>query len=469
MIARSPGKKRTVIERASFKTLDLEPVWFETLEHIGYTEMTPIQQEALPLLLAGRDLVGHADTGTGKTAAFGLALLQNITPASQLPGALVLCPTRELADQIAAELRRLAWALPNTNVVTLCGGRPTYNDRVTLGHGVDVVVGTPGRVLAHLQSGDLDLSEVATVVLDESDRMLDMGFIEDVSEIVGYAPADRQTILMSATMSEDVQQISDRLLEDPAFVSVVKKDAAPDIEQFLWDAKSIGRLETLKRLLGKRDPDAAIIFCNERVTCDEVTEALERAGHSVRVMHGGLEQRERDDVLELFSNGSLRILVATNVAARGIDISELDAVINYELPYDAKSYVHRIGRTGRAGEHGIALTIVEGERHRDLETYDEALALAPRLDASELPTPGTPRPAVMRTIAIRGGRKDKLRPGDIVGALTKDVGLPGDVIGNINVKDRITFVAIEREHASKAHEGIKYGQIKGRKFGVFFL
>lgn len=439
------------------------------LDQVGYATMTPIQAEALPLLLQGRDLIGHADTGTGKTAAFGLALLQKISPASQLPGALVLAPTRELAEQIAVELRKLARALPNTNIVTLCGGRPTYNDRVALGHGVDVVVGTPGRVLAHLQGGDLDLSQVATVVLDESDRMLDMGFIEDVSEIVSYAPAERQTILMSATMSEDVRQISEQLLRDPALVSVVTKEAAPDIEQFLWDAKGIGRLETLLRLLGHRDPDAAIVFCNERTTCDEVTEALERAGHSVRVMHGGLEQRERDDVLELFSNGSIRILVATNVAARGIDISELDAVINYELPYDAKSYVHRIGRTGRAGEHGIALTIVEGERHRDLEIYDEALASAPRQDASTLPLPLTPRAADMRTIAIRGGRKDKLRPGDIVGALTGDVGLPGDAIGNITIKDRIAFVAVKRALARDAHQGLKHGQIKGKRFGVFYL
>ena len=431
--------------------------------------MTPIQAAALPLLLSGRDLVGHADTGTGKTAAFGLALLQHITPASQRPGALVLCPTRELADQVAAELRRLARALPNTNIITLCGGRPTHVDRTSLAHGVDVVVGTPGRVLAHLESEDLDLSEVTTVVLDEADRMVDMGFIEDVSAIMTYAPQTRQTILMSATMSEDVREVTDRLMRDPAFVSVVDEDSSPDIDQFIWDARGIGRTEALLRLLGHRDPDAAIVFCNERATCDEVTAALRSAGHSARAMHGGLEQRDRDDVLELFSNGSLRVLVATNVAARGIDISALDAVINYELPRDVKTFVHRIGRTGRAGEHGVALTILDGDHHRDLARYDEDLANAPAYAAAELPAPGPPRAASMRTIAIRGGRKDKLRPGDIVGALTGEVGLSGDVIGDITIKDRIAFVAIRREYASQAYKGIDRGQIKGRRFGVFYL
>ena len=329
-----------------------------------------------------------------------------------------------------------------------------------------MVVGTPGRVLAHLQQGRLDLSEVQVVVLDEADRMLDMGFIDDVTEIVEYTPGARQTIMMSATMSEDVRRVTHELMHDPALVSVVEQGSAPQIEQSLWDASSLGRVETLKRLLGARDPDAAIIFCNERITCDEVAAELAQASHSVRAMHGGMEQRERDDVLMLFSNGSLRLLVATNVAARGIDISALDAVINYELPHDPKSYVHRIGRTGRAGESGVALTIVEGER--DLEPYGE-LAHATRQDAAQLDRARAPRPAKMLTLIIRGGRKDKLRPGDIVGALTGDCGLSGDVIGDITILDRIAFVAIEREHAQDAYQGIKRGKIKGRNFGVLYL
>ena len=428
--------------------------------------MTPIQREALPLLLEGRDLIGHASTGMGKTVAFGLALLARITPARQLPGALVLCPTRELAEQVAEELRRLARALPNTRIITLCGGRPGRADRIALEHGADVVVGTPGRVLAHLEHERLDLSRVATVVLDEADRMVDMGFVDDVMHIVGYAPRARQTVMMSATLSDDVRHITDALMRDPVLVSVVQQSDSPDITQSVWDASSLGRLETLKRLLGHSDPDAAIVFCNERVTCDEVARELDRAGHSVRVMHGGLEQRERDDVLTLFSNGSLRVLVATNVAARGIDISALDAVINYELPHDPRTYVHRIGRTGRAGESGVALSIVDGARR--LKAYEGLADITPR-DAAELERPRAARPAAMRTLTIRGGRKDKLRPGDIVGALTRDVGVPGSAIGDITIKDRIAFVAIEREHSERAYRGLDRGKIKGRSFKVSYL
>ena len=457
------------MDRPPFKTLDLGPAWLEALDQIGYERMTPIQQRALPLLLQGRDLIGHADTGTGKTAAFGLALLQRITPAGELPGALVLCPTRELAEQVAGEIRRLARALPHTNVVTLCGGRPSHRDRAALEHGVDVVVGTPGRVLAHLKRGALDLSQVTTVVLDEADRMLDMGFVEDVTAIVGYAPQERQTVMMSATMSQDVRRFTDALLRDPALVSVVEQSEAPPITQSLWEVSSIGRLEALKRLLGARDQDQAIVFCNERVTCDEVTEALRRQGHSVRAMHGGLEQRERDDVLQMFSDKSVRVLVATDVAARGIDISALDTVINYELPHDPKSYVHRIGRTGRAGELGAAHTLVEAGRHRDLALYDEGLVAALKRDAAELDAAGAPRQAPMRTLAIRGGRKEKLRAGDIVGALTGEMRLEADVIGDITIKDRLAFVAIEREHAERAFHGLKQGKIKGRNFDVFWL
>ncbi len=452
-----------------FTELELGPEWFEMLDNIGYHEMTPIQAAALPHLLEGGDLVGHADTGTGKTAAFGLALLQGIEPASRRPGALVLSPTRELAEQIAEEIRRLAWALPNTNVITTCGGRPARGEQVALDNGVDVVVGTPGRVLDHLNTGYLNLTNLRTVVLDEADRMLDMGFIDDVEEILSHAPDDRQTILMSATIGEDLREVSRRIQHDPKYVSVVDDESAPDIEQLVYDAHALGRTESLRRILAHYDPVSAIIFCNERATCDKVAGELDGMGYSVQAMHGGLEQRQRDNALEMFSNGSIRFLVATNVAARGIDISNLDAVINYELPRDPASYVHRIGRTGRAGEEGLAITLVEGDRHRSLERYDESLESARKRDPNDLVERAQPRPARMQTVAIKGGRKDKLRPGDIVGAFTKDFGIPGDSIGNITVRDRISFVAVEQEYARQALDGVKNGTMKNRTFIAFFL
>ncbi|MGM0557068.1 MAG: ATP-dependent RNA helicase DbpA [Myxococcota bacterium] len=453
-----------------FSTLGLGDAWLENLDHLEYTQMTPIQAQALPSLLEGRDVLGHASTGTGKTAAFGLALLQKITPASDLPGSLVLCPTRELADQVAEELRRLAWALPNTNVMTICGGRPFGRQKKSLAHGVDVVVGTPGRVLDHLQKETLDVSEVRTLVLDEADRMLDMGFLDDVAEIISHVPADRQTIMMSATVPDEVRAVSNRFQRDAEFVSVVDDEASPDIEQLVYDIGELERIEALERVIGHHRPESAIIFCNQRATCNDVVVALRDVGHSAQSMHGGLDQRDRDGVLEMFANGSLRLMVATNVAARGIDIEALDAVINYELPRDPNAYVHRIGRTGRAGGAGVAISLVDGARDRDLEAFDERLEgrelqSAAALDAS----PEAPEPAAMKTVAIKGGRRDKLRPGDIVGALTGDVGIPNDTIGLITIRDNIAFVAIERRFAQTALDGIGRHGIKGRNFGAFFL
>ncbi|WP_222615420.1 ATP-dependent RNA helicase DbpA [Persicimonas caeni] len=458
-----------------FATLGLTQAWTDNLDHLDYTEMTPIQAAALPLLLESKDVIGHAYTGTGKTAAFGLALLQKITPASELPGALVLCPTRELAGQVATELRRLAWALPNTNVVTVCGGKPFHRQQHALEHGVDVVVGTPGRVLDHIRRETIDLSNVSTVVLDEADRMLDMGFIDDVAQILENTPSNRgdnsrQTVLMSATITDDVREVSERFQNDAAIVSVVDEEEAPDITQIVYDLGDMERIEALRRVLGHHRPDSAVIFCNERATCNDVVLALRNEGHSAQTMHGGLEQRDRDDVLLMFSNGSLRYLVATNVAARGIDIDALDAVINYELPDEINTYTHRIGRTGRAGDEGQAINLIDGNERGRLRDYDEELA---KVD----PTPITnlssdykaPESAPMRTIAIQAGRKDKLRPGDIVGALTGDVGMPGDAIGLITVRDRIAFVAVERHYAQKAFQGLKHGKIKGRSFGVFLV
>jgi ATP-independent RNA helicase DbpA len=453
-----------------FASLGFDDQWIENLEHLEYTEMTPIQAESLPILLEGRDVLGHASTGTGKTAAFGLALLSKITPESDLPGALVLCPTRELADQVAEELRRLAWALPNTNILTVCGGRPFGRQKKSLAHGVDVVVGTPGRVLDHLQKETMDLSAVDTLVLDEADRMLDMGFMDDVAEIIGYAPEERQTIMMSATVPDAVRELSQRFQKDAAFVSVVDEEESPDIDQRVYDIGELERTEALKRVLGHHRPESAIIFCNQRATCNDVVVALRDVGHSAQTMHGGLDQRDRDGVLEMFGNGSLRLLIATNVAARGIDIEELDAVINYELPHDTNAYVHRIGRTGRAGGEGMAITLIDGDRDRDLAAFDEELAGVETASAEALAAdPEPPAPAAMKTIAIKGGRRDKLRPGDIVGALTGEIGIPNETIGLITIRDRISFVAVGKEHALAALEGIGHGTVKGRSFGAFFV
>ena len=454
----------------SFAQLGLSQVWLDNLNQLGYTQMTPIQAQALPVLLAGRDVMGQANTGTGKTAAFGLALLAHLDPAGQLPRALVLCPTRELARQVAEEIRRLARALPNTNVVTVCGGEPIRHQHSAIINGVDVIVGTPGRVLDHIERETLDLSAVTTVVLDEADRMLDMGFIDDVAKVIDATPTERQTVLMSATITDEVREVSDRFQTDAAFISVLDVEPDPDITQIVYEIGDLNRLDALLRVLGEHQPESAVVFCNERATCDGVVEALVGAGYSAESLHGGLEQRERDDVLVMFSNRSLRLMVATNVAARGLDIEELDAVINYELPRDTNAYVHRIGRTGRAGEEGVAISLVDRRERASRGRYDEELATATPRDAAALAAdPEQPAPAAMRTVVIQGGRKDKLRPGDIVGALTGELGVRNDAIGLITIRDRVAFVAIARDEAERALREIQRGQIKGRSFGAFFL
>lgn len=454
----------------TFRTLDLGDAWIENLDNLGYTEMTPIQAKALPLLLDGRDVLGHASTGTGKTAAFGLALLRKITPESDLPGGLVICPTRELADQVADEIRRLAWALPNTNVTTVCGGKSLGRQKRSLSHGVDVVVGTPGRLLDHVRRETIDLSAVETLVLDEADRLLEMGFLDDVADIIDATPEERQTIMVSATVPDEVHEVSERFQRDSVLVSVVEEEPAPDIDQNLYDIGELDRIAALERVLGHERPDSAIIFCNERATCNRVVNALRDAGHSAQTMHGGLDQRDRDGVLEMFGNGSLRLLVATNVAARGIDIEQLDAVINFELPRDPNSYRHRIGRTGRAGAEGVAISLIDGDEKRRLAEYDESLATVDPVSVEELEVSDEPpRPAEMKTIAIKAGRRDKLRPGDIVGALTGDIGIPNETIGLITIRRNISFVAVERHVAQAALDGIEREQVKGRDLGAFFL
>ncbi|MBA2664517.1 MAG: ATP-dependent RNA helicase DbpA [Bradymonadaceae bacterium] len=454
----------------SFEKLGLSQPWLDNLDALGFVEMTPIQAQALPVMLGGSDVIGQAATGTGKTAAFGLALLVRIVPASAYAGALVLCPTRELAAQVAEEIRKLARPLPNTNVVTLTGGTAFSRQSDSLKRGADVVVGTPGRVLDHVRRGTLELSRVKTLVLDEADRMLDMGFVDDVSAIIEATPAWRQTLLFSATISEGVRALSERFQRQAEFIAVSQDEASPDITQVIYDIGRLDRTAALRRVLAHYQPASAVIFCNERETVDKVAGALERAGYSVNALHGGMEQHERDNVLLMFSNASLRLLVATNVAARGLDIEELDAVINYELPRDTKEFVHRVGRTGRAGLKGVAISLTGGPEARKRESIGELLeGIEPR-PIEQLPNVAeAPLPAAMKTIVIQGGRRDKLRPGDIVGALTGDLGVNNDAIGRIIVGDRFTHVAIEHTVADQTAAKLKAGKIKGRSFRAYIL
>jgi len=422
--------------------------------------MTPIQALALPAMLDGRDVLGQAATGTGKTAAFGLALLSRITPRGDRPGALVLCPTRELAAQVAHELRRLARPLPHTRVLTLSGGTSVQRERASLEHGVDGIVGTPGRVHDHLMRDRLDLSGIRTLVLDEADRMLEMGFVETVSAIARAVPAEHQTLLFSATFPDAVRTLSTTYQRDAMHVVVPAEDVASRITHVLHQVDRDDRVAALVRVLGHHRPESTIIFCNHRETCDEVAAALTRAGYAAVALHGGMEQHDRNTVLLLLRNGSLRVVVATDVAARGLDIDDLGAIINYDLPREPDVFVHRSGRTARAGRSGLAISFALPADRPILDGPLAGVAVSPVPSSSE----AQPPPPAMVTIAIQGGRQDRLRPGDIVGALTTGVGIAGSDIGQIAVNDRISFVAVVASVATRALDGLESGRIKNRRF-----
>ncbi len=455
---------RTSDPHATFAGLSLPPPLAQALEVLGYSQMTPIQAHALPAVLAGRDVIAQARTGSGKTAAFGLGLLARVDVELALVQALVLCPTRELADQVSAEVRRLARFIANLRVVTLCGGVPVRTQRPALQTPPHVIVGTPGRILDHLARATFELTDLRVLVLDEADRMLDMGFLDAITEVVQQTPGTRQTLLFSATYPEDIRALSRRLQRDPATVTVDTVDVAVDIEQTFFAVEPARKLDALAALLLHHRPESALVFCHTRNDVREVTAQLGARGFSALALHGELEQRERDEVLLRFANRSVAVLVATDVAARGLDIKELAAVIAWELPRDPDVHLHRIGRTGRAGRKGHAFALcAPGERER-VTALERALGTTVHWGRVPSLRDEAPTRPPMTTLLLEGGRQDKLRAGDLLGALTGELGLPGEVVGKIDILTRHTYVAIRNDHAERALTGLRVGKIKGRSF-----
>ena len=453
------------MNNSAFSSLNLSPALLENLASLGYLQMTPIQAQSLPLVLDGKDLIAKAKTGSGKTAAFALGLLSRLNVNRVDVQALVLCPTRELADQVAQEIRRLARALPNVKLVTLCGGTPTAPQSATLGFGAHIAVGTPGRILKHLEQGTLELSSLETLVLDEADRMLDMGFGEDINRVISYAPERRQTLLFSATYPEGIAQMSRGVQRNPVEVSVESLHEGSAIEQKLYEVPAGQRLDALTWLLSHYQPGSCVVFCNTKRACNDVADHLAAKGFSALALNGDLEQRERDQVLVRFANGSATILVATDVAARGLDIKELGAVINYELTYDPEVHVHRIGRTGRAGQQGLALSLYqpsEAQRVNLIEEYQQAPM--PLGDLDSIGREIKPIAPQMVTLSIDAGRKTKVRAGDILGALTGEGGIAGAEVGKIQISEQYSYVAVKRQVASAALKRLQEGKIKGRSY-----
>lgn len=445
-----------------FSEIKLQNKMLKNLESLGFTNMTEIQEKSLPVTLEGKDVIAKSKTGSGKTIAFGIPLLQNLDVKKFSPQALILAPTRELADQVATELRKLAKFKHNIKILTLCGGMPMRDQMNSLFHGAHVVVGTPGRIDDHIGKKTLVLKDIDTVVLDEADRMLDMGFIDSIEKILQNVPKKRQTMLFSATFDENIKTLSNKITNNPQSIEIEQSSNNKNIQEIFYTIQKEHKFDTLVKLLRHYKPESVIIFCNMKVTVTELTDDLHDEGFDSIDLQGDLEQRDRTEALLQFANRSRTILVATDVAARGLDIKGVDTIINYDLPRDKDQYIHRIGRTGRAGHSGLALSLIAPRQKQELcpnpqNKESKSLEVDDKITLS----------APMQTICINGGKKHKLRAGDILGVLCQKAELEKNDIGKINLFDFYTYVAVKKEHVNKALLGIKENKIKKRTFKAY--
>lgn len=448
-----------------FSTLALPAPLLRSLADADYKIMTPIQADSLPPILEGRDIIAQAQTGSGKTATFALGLLARIESKNFSVQSLVLCPTRELAEQVADEIRKLARTLQNIKVLTLCGGVPARAQAESLQHGAHVLVGTPGRVLDHINQQRLDLTTINTLVLDEADRMLDMGFQDELTSIVTATPDNRQTLLFSATYPRNFEQLVSRVTREPTRIEVATDTSPLSIQQQFYALGDLSGEQAVMRVLQHHQPGSCMVFCNTKREAQAVHDSLKAQQVSVLALHGDLEQKDRDQTMIQFSNQSARVLVATDVAARGLDIDDLDLVISLHMAHDLDTHTHRIGRTGRAGSSGLAITLIgagDDYKLRLLEDKLPAPVTVHALPDADLSKP--PMQAQMVTLQLNGGKKQKLRPGDIVGALTRDNQIPVDAIGKIKLQSMWGFVAVQRKCADRAIKQLNGDKIKGKRF-----
>ncbi len=452
-----------------FNTLSgLSTSLVENLKQLEYTTMTPIQEQTIPLLLDGKDLIAQAKTGSGKTASFGIPLIEKIRTSSYKPQALILCPTRELADQVAKELRRLARYKENLKILILCGGTPMRPQIASLERGAHILVGTPGRVQDHLSRETIYLKDIETIVLDEADRMLDMGFYDEIKKIISNLPRKRQGMLFSATYPANIQKLSDEILNSPIMVKIDTDHKENIIKEIAYEVEATDKMEALMKILKSYKPSTALVFCNMKVDVVELTDYLRGKNFSAMDLQGDLDQRERNEALLQFANGSVRILVATDVASRGIDVKDISLVVNYDLPHSDEIYTHRIGRTARAGAKGVALSLYTPRQKEKLQEMRDGIE---KSNIDKLPS--LDRKFTMdssySTICIDGGKKNKVRAGDILGALSKEMGIAGDQIGKIDIFEFQSYVAIDKRSIKKAFDGLRRGKVKGKKFRVWWL
>ena len=522
------------MESLQFMDLNIRKEILKAIAQMGFEEMTPIQARAIPVELEGADVVGQAQTGTGKTAAFAIPILQKVNPKLKKPQAMVICPTRELAIQVADEIRKLARYMPSVKVLPIYGGQEISKQIRSLKAGIQIIIGTPGRIMDHMRRKTVQFGEIRTVVLDEADEMLDMGFREDIETILSEIREDRQTLLFSATMPKPIMDLTRKYQNDPQTIRVIRKElTVPNITQYYYEVRPKNKGEVLSRLLDIYDPKLSVVFCNTKKGVDELVQDLKGRGYFAEGLHGDMKQSMRDRVMRNFRNGKTDILVATDVAARGIDVDDVDAVFNYDLPQDEEYYVHRIGRTGRAGKTGMAFSFVVGREvyklreikryckakikaqpipsvkdvtetraekifdrldsyieDQDLKRYinmienfvnekdytamDVAAAfLAEMLGQAEMRGQqdredfgDTGAEEGMVRLFINIGKKQGIRPGDILGAIAGESGIPGNLVGSIDLYDKYTFVEVPREVAADVLDAMKNAKIKGKAINV---
>lgn len=452
----------------AFTSLPLRPELLAGINSLHYAAMTPIQSRSLPVILNGTDVLAQAQSGSGKTAAFAIGLLNQIVVQTCYTQALVICPTRELSEQVSEVIRQFARLIPNLRILALRGGKSIRAQRISLEQAPHIVVGTPGRLLKHLDQGALQLSRLEVLVLDEADRMLDMGFYEDIMRIIAVLPSQRQTLLFSATYPDEIRTISNAIQRVPLDIRLVSSCDQNQIEQIFYSVNEAEKTSALVNLLYYYQPQSCLVFCNHKQLCHQLAKYLTQQSLNSLALHGDMEQFERDEVLVQFLNQSSPILIATDVAARGLDIKDLEVVINYELSQDQSVHFHRIGRTGRAGCGGLAISLVLPRE----EGWIEAMQINRNSPVKYGPIsslevqPQHHLRAKMVTFRIRGGRKDKVRAGDVLGALTGSNGLSGNAVGKIIIFDNLTYVAVKRELAPYAWQILSERKIKGRKFKV---
>ncbi|WP_424689502.1 MAG: ATP-dependent RNA helicase DbpA [Halarcobacter ebronensis] len=445
-----------------FNELKLSEKFLENLHSLNYKEMTKIQEKSLPISLEGKDLIAQAKTGSGKTVSFSIPIVKKLKVRKFTIQSLVLAPTRELANQIAQEIRKVSRHIHNVKVLTLCGGVPYKPQVASLRHGAHIVVATPGRMLQHIFETKIDLSDLELLVLDEADKMLDMGFYEDIVKVVEAIPKNRQTMLFSATYEEDIEKLASLITNEPVFIEDNSVHEKQVINQTLYEASEGEKDLLIPSLIASREAKSVLIFCNTKVKCDELADILYENDIDVLTLHSDLDQRERDETIIMFSNKSYPVLVATDVASRGLDIDDIDLVINYDLAKDVKTHIHRIGRTARAGKKGLAISFYDEDSKYKLDMLEERFDDLIFGKKEEIEACNYEIDCDFRTLFINGGKKHKVRAGDILGALTAGIGLPKDAIGKIDILEFVSYVAIKKEYIDRAYEGLCKNKIKGK-------